>query len=281
MAIKIITDSTADYEINELQEKDIICVPMSITFRDQTFLDGIQLHKDEFFKQLMTHDILPTTSQPSPESFLKYFKEAKKNKDTVIVVLISSALSGTVQSAHIAKEMAEYDNIHIIDSLTVTIGIKFLVDTAVTMREAGESANTIVATLEALKSKIRIYAAIDTLEYLCKGGRLSKTQAGLGTLAHLKPVITINSEGAISIISKSIGLAKARSQILKLLQQTELDTQYPLHLIYAYDRRNCDKFKEKLEQTDMAINTHYIYGIGPTIGTHIGAGAFGVVFVEK
>lgn len=281
MAIKIITDSTAEYEINELKEKDIICVPMSVTFNEQTFLDGIELSKDAFFEKLLKKECMPTTSQPSPKAFLAYFEAAKQNQDTVIVILISSALSGTVQSAHLAKEMVDYDKIYIIDSLTATIGIKLLVDQAVKMRYEGATGSDIVQTLETLKSKVRVYAAIDTLEYLYKGGRLTKAQAGLGTLAHLKPIITINSEGHISIVSKSIGLAKARQQIIQLTMQSELDLNYPLHLLYAYDRKNCDKLREKLAEADFPTSDQAIYGVGPTIGTHIGTGAFGVVFIEK
>lgn len=281
MAIKILTDSTADYDQYELQEKDIICVPMSIIFKDQTYLDGIQISKEGFFEKLTQSDAFPTTSQPSPEAFFKYFNEAKQNQDTVIVILISSALSGTLQSATIAKAMADYDDIHIIDSLTATIGIKFLVNQAVSMRQAGQSPAAIVETLETLKSKIRIYAVIDTLEYLYKGGRLTKAQAGLGTLAHLKPIITITPEGTISIVSKCIGLAKARQQIQKLVQQAPRHLDYPLHLIYAYDKTNCDKLKEKLEQSELIISDQHICSIGPTIGTHVGVGAFGVVFLEQ
>lgn len=281
MAIKIITDSTAEYEMGELREKDIICVPMSITFNHQSFLDGVELSKDVFFEKLLAKEGMPTTSQPSPEAFLTHFEAAKKNQDAVIVILISSALSGTVQSARLAKEMADYDDIYIIDSLTATIGIKLLVDEAVKMRHEGATASDIAQTIETLKSKVRVYAAIDTLEYLYKGGRLTKAQAGLGTLAHIKPIITINHEGHISIVSKSIGLAKARQQLIQLTQKSELDLNYPLHLLYAYDRKNCDKLREKLEEADFQTSEQAIYGIGPTIGTHIGIGAFGVVFIEK
>lgn len=281
MAIKIITDSTADYENKELQDKKIICVPMTIHFNEKTYHDGIELSKNEFFDHLITHKDLPTTSQPSPESFLKHFEEAKANNDTVIVILISSALSGTLQSAMIAKQMADYDQIYIIDSLTATVGIKLLTDTAAHMRDAGCDAESIVEKIETLKTKVRVYAAIDTLEYLCQGGRLSKAQAGLGTLAHLKPIISIDSNGSLTVVNKSIGLSKARNQILKLIQQAEIDEQYPLHLIYAHENENCLKLKEKLEQNNILVGDNCIYNIGPTIGTHIGPGAFGIVFVEK
>lgn len=280
MAIKIITDSTAEYEIQELQAKNILVVPMAIQFNEKTYLDGVNLSKEEFFDYLIHTKDFPTTSQPSPEAFLKHFEEAKANNDEVIVILISSALSGTVQSAMIAKQMADYDKIFIIDSLTATVGIKMLVDKAVMMRHEGYNAEAITEVLESLKGKVKVYAAIDTLEYLCQGGRLSKVQAGIGTLAHLKPIVSLDETGVLNVVSKSIGLAKARGQIIKLLQQSALNSEYPLHLIYAYDKENCLKLKEKLEQNDIEVKDEAIYAIGPTIGTHSGPGTFGVVFVE-
>lgn len=281
MAIKIITDSTADYEMQELQEKDIIVVPLSIQFGDKTYLDGVNLSKPEFYDCLIQNKDFPTTSQPSPESFLKHFNEAKANNDSVIVVVISSALSGTVQSATIAKQMSEYENIHIIDSLSATVGIKLLVDTAVTMRQNGCSADAITQKLEELKTKVKIYCAVDTLEYLCQGGRLSKTKAGLGTLAHLKPIVSLDETGGLIVANKSIGLAKARGQMIKLLQQAVPDPEYPIYLIYACDKENCLKLREKLEQSGVIVADEAIYAIGPTIGTHSGPGAFGMVFIES
>lgn len=280
MGIKILTDSSADYELQEIKEKDILYVPMTINFNDGTFLDGIELSKNEFFDRLVNHGDFPSTSQPTPHAFLEIFEEAKKNNDTVIAILISSSLSGTYQGAQLAKNMAEYENIYLIDSLTATTGVKMLVDIAVNMRDSGCTAEEIVEKIEALKSKVRILAGMNTLEYLYKGGRLSKLEAGIGTLANLKPIITIEKDGKIGTCGKCIGKTKACNQIIKLINQYPIDNNYPVHLLYSYKEDAADKLKDKLEEIGITIDKSHVYGIGPTISTHIGDDAFGIVYIE-
>lgn len=281
MAIQIITDSGADYTTEELERRNVKRVSMAVTFGEDTYLDGVDLTKENFYDTLLEGTHYPKTSQPAPGAFLECFEAAKEAGDTVIAVLISGALSGTVQSAALAKEMTEYDNIYIIDSLSATLGMRLLVDTAAAMREKGASAEEIVCRLENLKHRLRLFAGLDTLEYLYKGGRISKTAASIGNLANLKPVITITGEGSVSLCGKQIGMRRVYKSILKLMEDHQPDPDYPVYYLYSYDKKNCAAFLHTLEKNGFDMSEPKIRGIGPTIGAHIGPGAFGIVYIEK
>ena len=194
MAIRLITDSTSDISQVQGEKMGITIVPLKVVFEDGEYLDGVTLTPDEFYQKLTVCNELPHTSQPAPEAFLKYFKEAKEAGDEVIVVPISSKLSGTVQSAAVAKEQCGADNVFIVDSLNATIGLHLLIDIAVSMREEGKSAKEIVEALEAAKERVCLHIAADTLEYLKKGGRITPAAAAIGTVLNLKPVLQIQGE---------------------------------------------------------------------------------------
>lgn len=280
MAVRIIMDSAADYSAMEIEKRQITCVPMAITFGDEQYLDGVDISKDEFYEKLIEGEVFPKTSQPSPAKFVECFEEAKQAGDSVVAILISGTLSGTVQTANLAKDMVEYEDIHVVDSKSATLGIRILVDRAVHMRDHGKNAEEIVAELEDLKSRIRIYAGLDTLEYLYKGGRLSKTQASIGKLANIKPIITVDEEGSVALYGKQVGIRHVCRQIAKILEEESPDMNYPVYFLYSYDKKNCITFIQSLQKKGMDFGEVKTRGIGPTIGTHIGPGAFGIVYVK-
>ena len=232
--IQIIIDSSSDYTMEEIKEKNLTLVPLTVTIDGTSYIDGINLERDEFYERLKTCQEIPKTSQPSPEAFLKVFENAKANNDDVICILLSSALSGTCQSAHLAKNMADYDRIHIIDSLSVASGLKLMADYALDLIADGCSVEEIVNKVEHMKSRVRIFAALDTLEYLYKGGRLSKSSAAIGTLARLKPIITINEEGKIEVVGKAIGKQKAISGLLSQLEKYAPDEHFTFTTLYKH-----------------------------------------------
>lgn len=277
--IRIIIDSSADYLKEEIDKKQMILASLNISLDDKIYLDGVDISRDQLYEWLMESNGFPKTSQPSPEVFLKHFREAKEAGDDVICILLSSSLSGTCQSAHLAKSMADYDNIYIVDSLSATHLIRFLGNKACSMRDAGASAKEIVETLEELKSRTKVIAAVDTLEYLCRGGRVSKAAATIGNLANLKPIITVNPEGEVAVIAKCVGKNKSMSYILNAMQEYEIDEDYPIYSIYSYGIENCISLEAKV------VNAGYILHsrkqVGATIGCHVGPGAFGVLFVHK
>lgn len=277
--IRIIVDSSADYCKEELEAKKLTLVSLTITLDETHYLDGVDITRDQLYEWLMESKGFPKTAQPSPDDFARHFKEAKAAGDDVICILLSSALSGTCQSAHLAKNMLNYDKIHIIDSLSATHLIRFLANKACKMRDAGNSAEEIVTAIEDLKGRTKVIAAVDTLEYLCRGGRVSRTAATIGNLANLKPIITVNSEGEVAVLAKCVGKNKSMSYIVNAMQEYEIDDDYPIYSIYSYGVENCIALEAKVVSTGYTL--HSRKQVGATIGCHVGPGAFGVLFVHK
>lgn len=277
--IRILVDAAADYQTEELKEKNIDLIPLKVTIGDTTYLDGVDLDRNDFYRILEQSGTFPKTSQPSPQEFLDIFETVKENGDELICILLSSELSGTFQSAVLAKDMADYDKIYLVDSLSATYTIKVMTDYACRLRSEGIGAARIAQKVDALKSRVKVLAALDTLEYLSRGGRLSRTAAAIGDMANIKPIVTLTAEGKVGILGKCLGKNKAICAIKKHLQEMELDDSFPVYSIYSYGTDNCAKFEEKLEQEGCRISKRL--QIGPTIGSHIGPEAFGIIFVTK
>ncbi len=277
--IRILVDSSSDYEMEEAKSRNLELIPITVTLNGISYADGIELKKDTFFKMLAESSEFPQTAQPSPDSFLKIFEDAKSKGDQIICILLSSALSGTCQSALLIKNVVNYDGIYIVDSLTATYPVKIMADYASSLIKEGLSAPQIVERLEKLKGRIKLLAVLDTLEYLSKGGRIPKSIATIGEIANIKPVITVTKDGQVGVVAKCIGRKKASSHIMKALSETKIDTAFPVSTIYSYGTDNCEIFEQKLIQNGYRLTGRT--QIGATIGAHIGPGSFGIVFVEK
>lgn len=280
MAIRIITDSASDMERADALALGVHIVPLKVQFGEDTYLDGETITKPEFYRLLLAGQVSPTTSQPTPEDFLAHFEAAREAGDQVVAVLLSSSLSGTVQSAVIAKGMCEYDGIHIVDSFSATLGEQLLVRHACKLRDQGCTAREIAETLEALKGRIRIYAVIDTLEYLRRGGRLSNLQASIGTVTRLKPVITLR-EGKVVVAGKGFGTAAAVKQAMKFIAEAPADPAYPAFSVYSDDQRSEEQFLPKLEEAGLLPEELLHGSLGATIGTHVGPGAMGIIYIGQ
>ena len=280
MAVRIITDSAADFDLTVAKRRKIDVVPMTIQFGTATFITGKTISNDLFYQLLQEGKENPSTSQPTPAAFLRLFEEAKAAGDQVVAILLSGALSGTLQSAAIAKDMCEYDPIYIVDSRTATAGVQILVNYACKLRDSGLPAAAIAAEVERQKENVRIFAVIDTLEYLRRGGRLSGFQAGLGAVTKLKPTIAVR-EGVVGIVGKSFGMAAAVKHLTKMLAEHPIDDDFPSYFLYSDSRSVEDLLLPKLkEQGKLPQRLHYC-GIGPAIGTHIGPGALGMAYIER
>ena len=280
MAIRIITDSSADFEPTVARRRQIDIVPMTIQFGSVSFIAGKTISNEVFYQLLQEGKENPSTSQPTPAAFLQLFEEARDAGDQVVVVLLSGSLSGTLQSAVIAKGMCDYEPIYIVDSRSATAGMQILVNLACKLRDSGLPAAAIAGEVERLKDKVRIFAVIDTLEYLRRGGRLSGFQAGLGAVTKLKPTIAVR-DGAVSIVGKSFGMAAAVKHLLKLLEEHPIDDDFPSYFLYSSDRTREELLLPRLsEQGRLPQRLHYC-GIGPAIGTHIGPGALGMAYVQR
>lgn len=277
--IRILIDSSADYSAQEAKEHNLELVPINITFNGKNYLDGIDITKDEFYDLLVSTEEFPKTAQPSPQDYVDIFEDAKEKGDSVVYLALSSGLSGTFQSATLAKNMVEYDEIYLVDTLSATRAIRLMAEYACKLRDEGNDAATIAAQLEEFKSRVVIYAAVDTLEYLCKGGRLSKAAAAVGELANLKPIINVTPEGTMAVPAKALGRNKAISTIVKMVTEKEIDTTFPIYSLYAVGEENTEKLELKLGQAGVRVTKRL--QIGSTIGCHIGPGAYGVIFVTK
>ena len=254
-------------------------VPLTVSFGDAHYQDGIDLPLERFYDMLAAADKLPTTSQPSPELFLSHFLAAKAAGDTVICVLLSAALSGTCQSAEIAKEEAEYDNIYIVDSRSATLGLQLLVRRAVQRVAEGFSAMDIVADLETARTHLRLYAVVDTLKYLHKGGRLSGAVAIAGGLLGIKPVLSLDARGKLGMVDKARGMPGAYVAIFKGIDRCGgIDEAWPVVIgIPAAPRRRRPLYLF-CRRRNLHLQKPMVQAIGTVIGTHAGPGACGIAF---
>lgn len=275
--IKIMVDSASDCS-KEDNLYDYF-VPIAINIDDKEYLDGIDINNDMFYDMLLSTKSAPHTSQPSTQSFAERFDEIKEEGCELIYFALSSELSGTYQSAMIAKSMVDYDNIHIIDTRGATHMISYLAKYARKLINEGVSAAEIVSRCEELKGRIRVVAGVDTLEYLRRGGRLSNASSIVGTLVNIKPVITVTTEGKVESIGKCIGRPKAMQFILDRVKSYEIDNSFPVCSLYTYGTENCEILEEKLNDEGYSVAERL--QVGSTIGTHVGPGVYGVILVSR
>lgn len=280
MAVRIITDSSADFSPAAAKLRGVELVSMTIQFGGMSYLDGKTLSHDDFYRLLQEGEKTPSTSQPTPAEFLPLFEEAKAAGDQAVVVLLSGELSGTIQSAVIARDMCGYDSIYIVDSRSATAGVQILVGRACELRDSGLDAGAIAKELESLKERIRIFAVMDTLEYLRRGGRLSGFQAGLGTMTRLKPVVAVR-DGQVSIAAKAFGLSAGVRHLLRMLGEHPMDGAFPFYFLYSDDRSREELLLPKMGEAGVLPADIRYCSIGPTIGTHVGPGALGMAYVER
>lgn len=280
MSIQIITDSASDIAADAYE--NVTVLPMTITFGEETFQDGVTLSHQEFYAKLIESDTLPFTSQITP----LYFEEASRilveGGSDVIIITISSKLSGTYQSACLAAGNFP-EHVYVVDSENVTIGEHVLVDCARRMIEQGLCASAVVDELNRIKKNIRLIALLDTLEYLKKGGRISKAVAFAGGLLSIKPVVAV-VDGEIIILGKARGSKQTNNLIAEQIDLAGgVDFSQPYYLGYTgltdtliqkYAADNAALWEKEIEKLPIEV-------VGGTIGTHAGPGAIAVAFVAK
>ena len=280
MAVQIIVDSTADV-MPEIKER-LKVVPLTVHFGETEYIDGVTINYKEFYEKLVESDVLPTTSQPNPAAFEQAYKEVVETGDTAVVLTVASKLSGTYQSAMIAAEDYE-DKIYIVDTKTVAIASGILAEYALNLVESGMDAKSIAEKLEEEKEKVCLVAMVDTLEYLYKGGRLSKTSAIVGGMLSIKPVLTVK-DGEIVVLGKARGSKQGNNLLVTEIEKAGgVDFDKPLLLGYTgltdvlLQKYITDSERLWKDGTEELRYTP----IGSAIGTHAGPGAVAVAFFKK
>lgn len=282
MSVQIVIDSACDLPKSTADSLGLHFVSMRTVFDGVEYLDGVTLSSQEFYHKLIETDALPTTSQVPPADFEEIFEKIAAQGDTALCITLSSKLSGTYQSAHIAAERFG-DKVIIVDSENVCIGEQLLVLRAVQLRREGWSAWEMAEILNKEKKDIRLIALLDTLEYLKRGGRISSTVALAGALLSIKPVIAIVN-GEIAMLGKARGSKNGSNKLMELIRNSRgIDFDRPFMLAYsgisdALLQKYIADSRELYEGKTEALP---VCRIGSTIGTHAGPGAIGVAFFEN
>lgn len=279
MNTRILVDSTSDLTPN-LRER-VTTVPLTLYFGDEEYIDGVTISHKEFYEKLIESDLLPTTSQAAPAVFAKEYEKIKEAGDCAVVITISSKLSGTYQSAMIAAK--DYDNIYVVDSGSATVGGAVLAELALSLSDAGLDAKEIAEKLEAEKKKIVIVALVNTLEYLKRGGRISKTTALAGTVLNMKPVISL-IEGEIQILGKARGSKMGNNLLAQEIEKAGgVDYSKPVLLGYTglSDALLLKYIEDSRHMWGKELKDIRYTSVGSIIGTHVGPGAIAVAFFKK
>ncbi len=280
MKITLITDSTCDLNPSFLKEQNILFAPLKVLFKDREYIDKIDLTNPEFYALMRESKELPTTSQVNPGEFYDLFAKEVEEGNQVIGVFLSSELSGTYNSAVIAKEMVGSDKIHLIDSRTVSFALGFMIVRIKALIDSGADINTVITFAKDMIAHNQLYGMLDTLENLKKGGRLSSGTAMIGKVLNLKPIIEVK-DGLVNVAEKARGSRKGLSWMID-----QVEAAYPggkiaeIAIAHANNEEKLKEFKllllEKFE-----ISKIYEIEIGSVVGTHAGEGAIGVTFFRK
>lgn len=275
--IKLITDSTCDLPKDVLEKNNIEVMPLLINFGEESYLDGIEINQDELFEKIESGNIFPTTAQVTPNRFLEVFENAKRNDEILILVLISSVMSGTYQSACLAKEMSEYDDIYIVDSKSTCSGLGVLVLRAVNLIKEGKSVQEIIDDLEKEKYKINSSLSFDSLDNLIKGGRISKTVGVVTGILGIKLILEIK-DGLMAVKDKIRGSKKAVKRIIEDIEKYGCRKDLPIILVNVDMEDIADPLREYLKANDIDfIETT----VGCTVAIHSGKKASGLFFISE
>ena len=279
MKTRIIVDSTADFP-PEIKAR-VHTVPLTVCFGDREYIDGITIDHKTFYEKLIECDVLPTTSQATPDAFMREFEKARQAGEAAVVITLASQFSGTYQSAVIAAE--EYENIYVVDSTSAAMGSGILVELACRLLDEGKNAEEIAGVLEEEKKKIVVVALVDTLEYLKKGGRISKSVAFAGGVLNIKPVLSVIG-GEIKMLGKARGSKMGNNLLVQEIDKAGgIDFNKPVLLGYSgisdallrkYIEDSRDIWEGNLDEVRYTT-------VGSVIGTHAGPGAVVVAFFKN
>ncbi|WP_400163294.1 DegV family protein [Brevibacillus sp. TJ4] len=283
MPIVILTDSASDVEPSVRESLGIESVPLKVMFGEETFLDGVTIDSTRFFEKLKQADQLPTTSQPSPLEFVDAYKKIvdKHGKDVqIIAIMLSGVLSGTYQSAVIAKSMLEDDvDITVIDSRKASFVYGMICVEAAKAAQEGKSKQQILDMIDHFLDEVQVYFIVDTLEFLQKGGRIGRASAVIGSLLNIKPILTLDPAGYVAAFDKVRGTKKAIARITEAFHEYAQGSPVKLALLHSSVPDQAAELLERYKQ-EFQVKEAFLQEIGPVIGTHVGPGLIGVVMIK-
>lgn len=277
MSIRIITDSTVDAHASYTKKFSV--VPLTVSFGEEEYSDGVNLSKQEFYSKLETGDVLPKTSQASPDAFARVFRTLGRDEQA-IVITVTSRLSGTYQSARIAAE--DFPNVRVVDSRNVSIGSGVLAEYAQKCVDRGMELDELFEHLIRKRDEVCLVARLDTLEYLKKGGRISGAAAFAGGVLNIKPVVTMR-DGELVMLGKARGSKKANNFLIEQVEKNGVVYDNPILLGYTgtsdatlkeYISDSRTLYEGKVEHLDCEQ-------LCSVIGTHAGPGAVAIAFFRK
>ena len=282
MAVKLMIDSASDITKKEAEELGITLISMIVGFGEEEYFDGVDLLPEQFYEKLIESDELPKTSQITAYRFEKEYKRLTANGDELVVIVISSKLSATYESAKSAAQNFD-GKVFVVDSFSACIGERLLALYALRLIKDGFSGAEIKEKLDEAKGKINVMAMVNTLEYLKKGGRVSPAVAFAGELLSIKPVVAL-LDGEVKVIGKALGSKKGNNLLCSLVEKKGgINFDMPFGVIWAgLDDSVLKKYVTDSSKLWAAHTTEVpAYRIGSTIGAHVGPGAIGVAFFDK
>ena len=277
--VAIVTDSASDLPPEAAAAQDITVVPLVVSFGAESFRPNVDLTTDAFWERMTAPDApFPTTAAASPGDFKTAFEAAfERGADAVVCVDVSGDLSGTLKAAQVAACLLEGREIHVIDSRTASMGVGQLAQMGAELASQGKSAAEIAGVLEARKADVDLFVALDTLEYLKRGGRISGARAAVGTMLSIKPIITVQ-QGIVENADRVRSRQKARERVLQLLTQKPLERAALLHSTHADVEEFRDRFLQRSGLDPSRVQTMLI---GPSVGPHLGPGCVGAVIIYE
>jgi len=272
---RIIVDSGSSIKQSEKEQCGVDILPIPLQMGNDSFLDGVNLSTEEFYRRLKSHGQFPKTSLPSLGEAQELVNAYTRQGDEVLIITISSGISGTYQALKML--FSEYKNVEVFDSKLAVGGIRILVDEA--KRHEAEAMDTVIEKLTALRSRIVIAAIPETLDYLLAGGRLSRSSWMVGKLLSIIPVITF-VDGKVSVLSKKRGINQGKRALVEMIQQDRADPSYGIIAAYTYNKENVDDVIRMMPDEYKSMVAVYD-DLCSSIACHWGPNAFGIVYVKK
>ncbi|WP_419944041.1 DegV family protein [Candidatus Poriferisodalis sp.] len=275
--VHIITDSSCDLSDDAVDELGVTIVPLEIRFGTEAFVDRVELSTADFWERCQSDPDLPSTAAPAPGAFAQaYQRAADAGASEVVVITLSSDLSATIEAAQQAAGAHTELACHVVDSRSVSAGLGLIVIAAAELAAGGASGSEIVDFVQAAAPRVRIHAALDTLENLRKGGRIGAAQSLLGSVLSIKPLITV-TDGRVEPAGKQRTRTRALAHLVGLVS-SESENIERLAVMHA-DCSDVDDFVARIAPLTDAEPE--VMMIGPVVGAHTGAGTIGVVFIER